>query len=138
MSFSVREESKCMWTHGKASITWQFRISATRLGARQEEGRSGGDDGKVTLKLSEVNFLHWLYYCVMPISLERYDILPVCTQGVNNSTVVCPSQSPSEHNEQNEDCQVVHSVSWSLDYLQQKPQTFIEKGIHHSKSFHWN
>ena len=33
----------------------EFRISATRMSARQEDGGSGGDGGKSEWKLSEVN-----------------------------------------------------------------------------------
>ena len=44
-----------MWTHNNDGATWQVRISATRVGARQEEGRSGEDRGQIDWKLSEVN-----------------------------------------------------------------------------------
>ena len=44
-----------MWIHGKDSAMWEFWKIATRVGARQEGGRSGGDGRKTELKLSEVN-----------------------------------------------------------------------------------
>ena len=33
----------------------ELRIRAIRMGARQEEGRDGGDGGEIEWKLSEVN-----------------------------------------------------------------------------------
>ena len=41
-----------MWTQGKDG---KFCKSATREGARQEKGRSGGDGGKIEWTSSEVN-----------------------------------------------------------------------------------
>ena len=44
---SYSKESKCMWAHSKECTIQQFWIRATKVGVGQEEGRSGGDGGKI-------------------------------------------------------------------------------------------
>ena len=51
---SQSKENKCIFTHSKASTTWQFRVRTTRE-RKKEKGRSGGDGKKIECKLSEVN-----------------------------------------------------------------------------------